>query len=313
MRARRGAGMRAPRCVAAETNFSFKERRAIEERSDTRGHRAVPALVLLKRLTAALHTCRLYGPRHARTQDAASGLAAIAAQCMREDGILAIEITRETWRVPPDGDEHATGQMAPLLEALAARDVHALSLTSGLTDAELRELLDILSLPIERVRAGGGAAEALRARGVRHVHTWDVAGGARAGPSPDAVALLRRLVAAAEAIRLYGEQHRIAKTAVDDLTRAVEPALAHGGDLTFEVRAGRVFAADAALDGDGPTAAAFAADCAARRIERLTFLRGVTRAELAAAAAIFAREPEALIVDGGFHEALRARRVTHVR
>jgi hypothetical protein len=316
-----------------KTNFSVKERTAIEERIDTGGRRTAPALVLLKRLTAAFQTCRLYGAEHARTHDAVAGLPALAVECMGPDGRLLVEITRDTWRVPPGDGEHVTGHIAPLIEALAARDVRTLALTSGVTDVELRALLGILILPIERVRAAGGAAEALRARGARDVAVQEVAGTAsgagrtsslrravvsRAGaPSPseptgDAAALLRRFVAAAKAVRLYGEQHRITETAIDELTRAVEPALARGGALTFEVRDGRVLAADAALDDDAGTAAAFAAECAVRRIERLTFSRGATRDELEAAAAVFAREPEALLVDGGFREALRARRVTHV-
>ena len=291
--------------------------------TDTRDDRAEPALRVLKRLTAALQTCRLYGARHPRTEHAVAGVAALAARGMRSDGDLIVEVTRGAWRLPADETERVTDQITPLLQALAGHGVRAVAFEPGTTDAELRELLAVLVLPIEKVRAEGGPAEALRSRDVRHVtirETGAVAGAdSPPGPArPDgggsqAQTILKQFLGAARALRLYGEQHPAAAAALDGLFSALAAALAGAGSISYEVRSGTVFASGAALDDDGLVARPFVADCAARHIECLTFAAGLTRAELAQAVSLFARDPEALVVDGGFAEALRARRVIHVR
>jgi hypothetical protein len=309
----------------------------------TGGHdeRTESARLLLKRLTAALHTCRLYGAGHARTESAVAELAAVAARAGRalNGGPLTVEVTRTAWQLSSREEEQAADQIAPLLQALYGRGIRALSFAPGVTDAELRVLLAILDLPIERVRAAGGAAKALRARNVQGITVQEAGGPSReavagepssplpapaaegipsgAAETPDvapgtAERVLKLLVAAVSALRLYGEPHRTVQAAIDDLFRSLHAALAAAGSLRYDVRSGTVWAGGTALEGDAMIAGTFTSDCAVRRIERLTFTRGLTRAELAQAVALLAREPEVLIVEGGFAEALRARRVTHV-
>lgn len=285
--------------------------------------RSEAARLLLKRLSAALNTCRLYGAHHARTETAVAGLAAVAARGAGPNGALTVEITRTAWRLASEDADRAAEQLAPLLQALYGRGVRALSFGSGVADAELRELLAILDLPIERVRAVGGPAQALRARGVQTITVRGAdgalgapgagsrSGGASAAPS-GAEGILKQFVAAARNVRLYGESHRTVQALIDALFRMLQAALTASETLSYEVRSGTVFSGKAALERDAMIAGTFAADCAARRIDRLTFARGLTRAELEQAVALFARDPEALIVEGGFAEALRARRITHV-
>lgn len=330
---------RVRRGVAA-ANHDTREGHEIAQSSGGHDQRTESALLLLKRLTAALNTCHLYGAGHARTGSAVAGLAAVASRGVRppNGGALTVEVTPTAWRLSSDRAEHAAEHVAPLLQALHGRGVRTLSFGPGVTDADLRALLAVLDLPIERVRAAGGLAEALRARDVRGIAIREVAipvrralirgvgaateTGTEAGPSATGPAsaapraaerLIKQFVAAAKNVRLYGESHPTVQAAIDELFRTLRGALAAADILGYEVRSGTVYAGNAPLEDDAMTAATFASDCAARRIERLTFARGLTRAELALAVALFAREPEALIVEGGFTEALRARRVAHVR
>lgn len=326
------------RCGGRRQTSYLRRRTAIAHSTGTPDDRAESALLVLKRLTAALNTCRLYGARHPRTAGAVAGLAALVTRAMGSDGELVVEVTREAWRLAADDTEHMTGQITPLLHALYGHGVRALSFAPGTTDAELAELLAVLVLPIEKVRAAGGPAEVLRSRDVPHLavrevgraagpagrsdsRPWDGRNGREdARPAAEtpavaphvAAAILKRFVAAARNVRLYGEQHRMVNAAIDDLFGLLDYALRKAGSVCYQVRSGSVFAAQVPLEDDGLVAGAFASDCAARRIDRLTFARGLTRAELAQAVSLFARDPEALIVEGGFPEALRARQVAHV-
>ena len=278
------------------------------------------ALFILKRLTAALHTGRLYGTGHPRTRTALADLAALTTRYLRQYGELQAEIMRGAWRFAFDGTERTSDQVAPLLAALHGRGVRDLRFTPGTTEAELRELLAMLVLPIEKVRAVGGPAAALRGGGVGAIAVLEIAPSGEEQPTREArrvapraaAEILRQFVAAARNTRLYGERHPIVSGAVDDLFAALDAALAEDESLRYEIRSGSVFAASAPVDEDSPVAAAFASDCAARQVDSLTFAHGLTREELAQTVALFARDPEALVVEGGFPEALRVRQVAHV-
>lgn len=287
--------------------------------TDARDDRAESALLILKRLTAALNIYRLYGPNHPLMRTALADLTALAARYLPRDGELGMELTRGAWRFAFDGTERVNDQVTPLLAALHGRGVRELRVAAGAAEGDFRELLAMLVLPIEEVRAAGGPAAVLRGRGVGAVVLGQIAAADEAPPAAGArrprgaaAAILRQFVAAARNTRLYGEQHPIVRGAVDDLFATLDAALADAGRLRYDVRAGSVFVANTPVDEDPLVAAAFASDCAARRIDGLTFVRGLTRAELAQAVAVFASDPEALVVEGGFPEALRVRHIAHV-
>jgi len=288
---------------------------------DARNDRPELALLILRRLAAALQTHRLYGPAHPLTRTALADLAALAARYFRQYGELRMDVLRGGWRFAFDDTERTHEQVAPLLAALHGRSIRNLRLAPEATEADLRELVAVLVLPIEKVRAVGGPAAILRGRaaGAITVHEIAPAGDERpAGETlpvapPTAAAIVRQFVATARSIRLYGERHPTVRGAVGELFAALDAALAAAGTLRYEIRSGHVFAANAPLDDDSLVAAAFASDCAARQIDSLTFTHGLTREELAQTVALFARDPEALVVEGGFPEALRVRQVAHVR
>lgn len=279
------------------------------------------ALLILKRLAAALSTCRLYSPRHPRTHDALAGLVPLVTRYVTNHGPLVVEVTRDAFTFAFDRIERANPQVAPLLHALHGHGARELSLLPGADEAGLRELLGLLILPAGTVRGLGGLEAALRGRGVEPVAVREVtrpagaspAGEARGAGLREAAAILRKFVAAARSIRLYGERHPMVDAAIEDLFKALGAALAAAGSVRYEIRAGSVFTGDTRLEGDAVVAGAFAADCAVRGIDSLTFSRGLTRTELAQTASLFAKDPEALVVEGGFPEALRVRQITHVR
>lgn len=287
---------------------------------DGRDDRLEPALLVLKRLTAALHTGRLYGAGHPRTRAALADLAGLTTGYLRHHGELRVEVMRGAWRFAFDDTERTNDQVAPLLAALHGRGIRDVRFAPETTEAELRGLLAMLVLPIEEVRAAGGPAAVLRRGGVGAIAVLEIAlsgeeqpaGGARRAAPSAAAEILRKFVAATRNTRLYGERHPIVSGAVNDLFAALDAALAEDESLRYEIRSGSVFAANAPVDEDSPAAAAFASDCAARQIDSLTFSRGLTREELAQSVALFARDPEALVVEGGFPEALRVRQVAHV-
>ena len=295
-------------------------RTAISPSPDARDDRPELALLVLKRLAAALHTYRLYGPAHPLTRTALADLAGLAARYLRQYGELRVEVMRGGSRFAFDDTERMSDQVAPLLAALHARGMRELRFTSTTTEVELRELLAMLVLPIETVRAANGPAAILRGRAVGTITIREIApvdeersaGETRPVAPPVAAAILRQFVATARHIRLYGERHPIVSGAVGDLFAILDSALAGAGSLRYEIRSGSVFAASVPVQEDPLVAAAFASDCAARHIDSLTFAQGLTREELAQTVALFARDPEALVVEGGFPEALRVRQVAHV-
>lgn len=127
------------------------------------------------------------------------------------------------------------------------------------------------------------------------------------------VSVLRLFMAASQNIRLYPGGHQIVEASIEKLFATLTPALEQWGSVRYDVRGGAVFEEGNLLDMDALLVTEFAADCAGRKIGSLTFLRGVTHEELGHAVALFAREPETLVVERGFPEALRARQVAHVR
>ncbi len=103
------------------------------------------------------------------------------------------------------------------------------------------------------------------------------------------------------------------EASIEKLFTTLTPALEQWGTVRYDVRGGAVFDEGDLLDRDALFVKEFAADCTARKIGGLTFLRGVTHQELGHAVALFAREPETLVVESGLPDALRARQVAHVR
>lgn len=288
--------------------------------TDARDDRAESALLILKRLSAALNTCRLYGPDHPLARTALRDLAALAARHLERHGELRMDVMRGTWRFAFDGAERANDQVTPLLAALHGHGGRELRFAPGTGEAELRELLAMLVLPIDKVRAAGGPAALLTRRGARTVAVGEIAAPGdeppagqtgRVAPSA-AAAILKKFVAATRNTRLYGEHHPIVNGAIEDLFAALAGVLTDAGTLRYDIRAGSVFVANSPVDEDALAAATFATDCAARQTESLTFARGLTRAELSQAVALFASDPEALVVEGGFPEALRVRHIAHV-
>ncbi len=277
------------------------------------------ALLTLKRLTAALHTARLYGPRHPRTNEALALWAALLEQYLRSHGSLVLEVGRDSFALASGKTERADSQILPLVSALHGRQVRELTLLPNVAAPELQELLDILVLPAETLRRLGGAGSILQRRGVRHIALREVGAGqesagdaASGAPSSAVTAILRGLVAATRNVRLYRDGHPIVGASLDELFAALTRALELAGSVRYEIRDGVVFGAGVPQDADALFVATFASDCVARQIGSLEFTRGLTRGELARTVSLLAKEPEELVVEGGFLEALRVGQITHV-
>jgi len=131
------------------------------------------------------------------------------------------------------------------------------------------------------------------------------------GPG-EMLAILKLFVAAGRNARLYPAGHPTVTTGLDALSAAVAPAVARRGAIRYDVWGGTVLGNRQPLLTDAVFVSEFAADAAARGMGSLNLLRGVTRDELARAAALFAMQPEELVAEGGLVEAPQAEGITHI-
>jgi len=144
--------------------------------------------------------------------------------------------------------------------------------------------------------------------------------GGRVPPTPGArevgpgemLAILKLFVAAGRNTRLYPAWHPTVRAGLDALSATVAPAVARRGAIRYDVWGGTVLGNRQPLLTDAVFVAEFAADAAARGVGSLNLLRGVTRDELARAAALFAMQPEELVAEGGLVEAPQADGITHI-
>jgi hypothetical protein len=278
------------------------------------------ALPALKRLAAALRTCGLYHLRHPHTSTAIAQFLAVVAGPLEAHGLFEVEIARASFTFPGDSTERDDADILPLVSSLHARALRRLAILPGVDASEVRRLLEILITPPAGVRHQGGIENVLRTRGVRHIVVRELLAPVEepllTHLAPDdrarAMVILQRFIAAGRNVRLYRGGHLTVERTIGELFAALIPALAVWGSVRYDVRDGAVFIGQDILDDDAVFVAAFASDCAARGVGSLTFARGLTRAELARVVALFAREPEELIVEGGFVDALRGRRLEHV-
>lgn len=281
--------------------------------------RAGLAVQALKRLAAAFRAARLYHSE-AATSEAVRHFLQLHARYAERFGPLTIEVARSSFILDFEGTERTHDLITPLAQSLHARWIRQLSVLPGVLPGEIQHLLDALTAPRATVRLAGGVGHLLRERGATRIALDETAAPDESPPIPaqsfgrraHASVILRLFVAASKNIHLYPSGHPIVETSIEELRAAITRALAHGGSIRYDVRDGAVFHERELLDMDALFVEEFAAECAARRMRSLTFRQGVTREELAHAASLFAREPETLIVEGGFSEALRTRRVTHV-
>jgi hypothetical protein len=278
------------------------------------------ALPALKRLAAALRTCGLYHLRHPHTNTAITQFLDVVAGPLEARGLFEVEIARASFTFPGEGAERDDADVMPLVSSLHARGIRRLAVLPGVAASEIRRLLEILITPPLDVPHRGEIENVLRTRGVRHIVVRELLAPAEEpflthlapGDRARAMAILQRFIAAGRNVRLYRGGHLTVERSIDELFAALTPALALWGSVRYDVRDGAVFTGQDVLDDDAVFVAAFASDCAARGVGSLTFAQGLTRAELARVVALFVREPEELIVEGGFVDALRGRRVEHV-
>ncbi len=304
--------------------------------------RADLAVRALKRLAAAYQAIRLYRA-DASTREPIRQCIELLTRYTERYGPLTGRVTRSSFILDAERTELKDDLIAPLAQSLHSRLIQRVSLLPGVSAADLQHLLATLTTSREAVLRAGGVDRMLAARGVTRVAlevtpvpagSGTPAGEAQAGAlmqagrqAPDdpgapersasrreaASAILRLFVAASKNTRLYPSGHPGVATAVETLSAAMAPVLAGLGSLQYSVRdGGAVFCNQELLDTEPLVVEEFAAACTTRKIASLTFRGGVTREELAHAVSLFGREPEMLIVEGGFSGALEAQKVTHV-
>ncbi len=281
--------------------------------------RADLAVRALKRLAAAHQAAKLYHV-DASTSEPVRQFLEFHTRYAERFGPLTVEVTRSSFILDGERTECKNDVITPLAESLHSRWIRRLSVLPGVPPREVGHLLTILATPRETVRIAGGADHILDGfrveRIVLHVTAAPPdepgAGGRAADRLAAATAILRLFVAASKNIRLYSAGHRAVETSVEALGAALAPVLARDGSIQYDARDGSVVCGQDPLEMDPRLAGEFAAACAARRIGGVAIRRGVTREELTQAVSLFASDPETLIVEGGFPEALVARKVTHV-
>jgi putative nucleotidyltransferase with HDIG domain len=126
----------------------------------------------------------------------------------------------------------------------------------------------------------------------------------------DAAALTRALLVAIRQVRHYGGGHPAALQALrgfDALARTRA-----GTDVRWDASPEWLIAQDVLLPADDAQAAALRDHLIARRIGRLVVTSRASEADVRAAVALLAREPEELVAEGGAAEALRAAGVEGV-
>ncbi len=283
--------------------------------SGDRLSRADLAARALKRLAVAYQAARVYGD--ASTNEPVHQFLELHRRYTEQHGPLNAMVTRSSFILDAERTELKDDLITPLAQHMHARLIRRLSVLPGVSPRELQLLLATLTTPPETVLRAGGADRMLAARGatriVLEVRPVSTESGASAGHAQErTMAILRLFVAASKNTRLYPPGHRIVATAVETLWAAMTPVLARDGSLHYDIREGAVFCNQELLDTEPLVVEEFAAACTTRKIAGLTFRRGVTREELAHAVSLFGREPEMLIVEGGFSGALEAQKVTHV-
>lgn len=228
-------------------------------------------------------------------------------------GPLTLLVTRSSFILETPRTELTDEFIVPLAQSLHARLIRRFSVLPGVSPGEIQHLIATLTAPSDTVLRAGGADRVLRERGVTRIVLEPTGAASPAGGTQErAAAILRLFVAASKNTRLYPSGHPSVAAAVEMIAAALAPVLAGLASVDYSVRDGMVFCNQELLGGDPRLVEEFAAACTARRIGSLTFRRGVTRDELAHAVTLFGSEPERLIVEGGFAEALAALGVTHL-
>ncbi|HEY3249332.1 MAG TPA: HD domain-containing protein [bacterium] len=136
-------------------------------------------------------------------------------------------------------------------------------------------------------------------------------------PAPEdrraaATEILRLFVAASRNTRLYPRGHPALQQSVEEVHAAMTRVLSRWGSLRYDLVENVAFGERELLEMEMLFVAQFASAAATRGVGSLIFLRGLTSEELTAAAAVFGREPEELVTEGGLPLALKAAGVAHV-
>jgi HD-GYP domain-containing protein (c-di-GMP phosphodiesterase class II) len=117
--------------------------------------------------------------------------------------------------------------------------------------------------------------------------------------------IAQALFAAVQQVRHYGTRHPAAGQAASQFYRSIEAEVAHHA-VQIEVEERTLTVQAVSLPIEDRQAAQLRAHLAARRIHRLTIERGARAAAVAVLIRLLALEPEELIAEGGWDDALRS-------
>ncbi len=123
--------------------------------------------------------------------------------------------------------------------------------------------------------------------------------------------IAQALFAAVQQVRHYGTQHPAAGQAASQFYRSIEAEVAHHA-VQIEVEERTVAVQSVLLPVEDRQAVQLRAHLAARRIHRLTIERGAGVEAVAALIRLLALEPEELIAEGGWEDALRSAGVAGI-
>lgn len=221
------------------------------QRTDvTTTSRAQAAAAIVGRLNAAVKSRRLYGPGHPLNPRTVTALLESVVSFHERFGSFVLETHRDGLVVegkPFEGGE-SVQNLALLLYAMG---VWQLVFLPGITEAEVGELLAVVTLDREAILAGGGLVQLLAKRSVNHVRVVELRPGEEDAANIS-LAVYRRLLDGSlepqDRVTLIGllragpEQARRLLSVIIDRTKQASSA------GTKEELAARMYSALAALD-----------------------------------------------------------------
>ncbi len=124
---------------------------------------------VLSALSRARRTSALFGPDHPVVLETMSEAHALISHLLAQRASLRFSIDEDAFFVENTVLLEESLQLQPLLAELRAREIGTIELHAGLVPAELRSLVELLSLPPAEIRSRGGPTIALQQLGGRHI------------------------------------------------------------------------------------------------------------------------------------------------
>lgn len=112
----------------------------------------------------------LYSPEHSVTKTAIKDCISTLESTLDRYGTLSFLIAEETLSINDFNIELKNPLMKMFVSHLAAREIGNFTLSKGLTEKELNELLDVLGSKPSELHQFGGLAAAIEKFGLKHIH-----------------------------------------------------------------------------------------------------------------------------------------------